>query len=240
MPISFERGATSKARLKLDWVHPVPPKNDKSGTTAAGSLPQARALEELWAEDDGRPLLVLRECRLCQGSDGALLSRSIKNDKTLLLAKWFRTVKLPAHVAENGHAFHNVFGGYEFEKGWPHFFLLSHKDAKPVQFSGTQTQSQLWRAMTDVLEERYAKSPKKALKRWMSLLDKYDSIDGRRMQIKQSLLEARAKKGPDSSRAKKLQKKLAALDAERAKIEQEEAKVRDLGLLPAPKKVAAK
>lgn len=240
MPISFERGATSKSRLKLDWVHPVPPERSGQATAAAGPLPLGDALDLLWAEDDGRPLLVLRECRLCQGSDGALLSRSLANDKTMLLTKWFRTVKLPAHVAENGHAFHNVFKGYEFEDGWPHFFLLAHKDAKPVEFSGTQTQSQLWKAMTDVLEDRYAKDPKRALKKWLSLLDSYDALDSRRRDLNEQLLEVRATKGPDSSRAKKLAKKLAELDEERADLEKAEKDVMDLGLLPAPEKVASK
>src|SRR5690606_31730510 len=108
---------------------------------------------------DGRPLLVLRECQLCQGEDGALFSRSLANDKTMLLTKWFRTVKLPAHVSESGHAFRNVFDGFEFKDGWPHFFLLADKGAQPVEFSGSQTQSQLWQGMFRVLEQRYGKSP---------------------------------------------------------------------------------
>ncbi|HEB52306.1 MAG TPA: hypothetical protein ENI87_03515 [bacterium] len=243
MPISFERGSTSKKRLKIDWVHPVPPKRDGKETAAAGPMPLADALDILWADDDGRPLLVLRECPLCQGSDGALLSRSLKNDKTLLLTKWFRTVKLPAHVAERGHEFHNVFASYGFEKGWPHFFLLADRDAEPVQFTGTQTQSQLWKAMYDVLEQRYAKNPQRQVKKWLKLLDRYDSIDSRRRALQEELLAVRAEKGPKSSKAKKLMAKIEKLDLERAKVEAEEKKVRDLGLLkptkaPAPSRRA--
>jgi len=244
MPISLERGATSKMRLKVDWTHPVPPKRDpNSGTVAAGPLPLGDALDELWRGDDGRPLLVLRECNLCEGSDGALFSRSLANDKTMLMTKWFRTVKLPPHVAEKGHTFHNVFQGYEFEHGWPHFFLLAHKGAEPVAFTGRQTQSQLWRGMFDVLEQRYSKDPKRALKKWLSLLDKYDMLDSREVQLKEQLLQARAADGPTSSRSKKLAEKLDELKDERSKLEAQEKKVRELGLQKMPAvedKVAAK
>lgn len=245
-PISFERGATSKERLKVDWLHPVPPKADEGERTrAAGPLPLNAALKILWENDDGRPLLVLRECTKCEGTDAALLSRSLKNDKTMLLTKWFRTVRLPAHITEYGHPFHMVFRGYRtFDKGWPHFFLLADKDSRPVVFDGKQTQSKLWKGMSDVLEQRYAKNPEKAVKKWMSLLDRYDALDARRVQLREELLEARAEKGPDSSKAKKLSKKLAQIEKDKEKVAAAEKKVRDLGLLKqTPKKkkgVAAK
>jgi hypothetical protein len=126
IPLSFERGSTSKDRLAIDWVHPVPPKRSDTQTSASGPLGLEEALTLLWDKDDGRPLLVLRECSLCKDGDEALLQRSLNNDRTLLLTKWFRTVRLPAHVAEAGHPFHNVFGGYNFKDTWPHFFLLAH------------------------------------------------------------------------------------------------------------------
>ncbi|MFN3243143.1 MAG: hypothetical protein ACE37K_16705 [Planctomycetota bacterium] len=244
-PISFERGATSKDRLKVDWLHPVPPKAEAGeGTRAAGPLPLNAALKILWENDDGRPLLVLRECTKCEGTDAALLSRSLKNDKTMLLTKWFRTVRLPAHITEYGHPFHMVFRGYRtFDKGWPHFFLLADKDSRPVVFDGKQTQSKLWKGMYDVLEERYAKNPEKAVKKWLSLLDRYDALDARRVQLREELLKVRAEKGPDSSKAKKLAKKLAEIEKDKEKVAAAEKKVRDLGLMKQAadkKKVAAK
>gem|GEM_PF-547247 len=238
-PISFERGATSKDRLQVDWMHPVPPKGDAGERTrVAGPLPLDAALDLLWEGDDGRPLLVLRECTSCEGTDAALLSRSLKNDKTMLLTKWFRTVRLPAHITERGHPFHMVFRGYRtFDKGWPHFFLLADKGSRPVVFDGNQTQSKLWKGMYGVLEQRYGKNPERAVKKWLSLLDRYDALDARRAQLREELLEERAEKGPSSSRAKKLSKKLAELEADKAKVTAAEQKVRDLGLL---KSAAAK
>jgi len=232
-PISFERGATSKDRLKVDWLHPVPPKEGAGERTrAAGPLPLRAALDLLWEEDDGRPLLVLRECTKCEGTDAALLSRSLKNDKTMLLTKWFRTVRLPAHITEAGHPFHMVFRGYRtFDRGWPHFFLLADKGSRPVVFDGKQTQSKLWQGMYGVLEQRYGKNPKRAVKKWLSLLDRYDALDARRVQLREELLEERAEKGATSSRAKKLAKKLDQIEQDKAKVAAAEQKVRDLGLL---------
>tara|TARA_R110002073_G_scaffold298939_2_gene465695 strand:+ start:617 stop:1339 length:723 start_codon:yes stop_codon:yes gene_type:complete len=238
MPITLTRGATSKHRLKVDWTHPVPPAREGKETAAAGPMSRADAIAHLWAGDDGRPLLVLRECTACQGSDSALFSRSLTNDKTMLLTKWFRTVKMPAHIAERSHPFHNVFAGYDFGKKVPHFFLLAHKDAKPVSFTGVQTQSKLWTGMYGVLEQRYAKSAKRQVKKWLMLLDRYDTIEGRRTALKEELLAVRADRGPDSNRAKKLTAKLAELDEDWAAVEAAEKKVSDLGLLKPPTKVA--
>ncbi len=237
--LSFERGHTSKDRLKVDWVHPVPPKRNDTTTITTKTLSQEDALAQLWEGDDQRPLLVLRECSLCKDGDEAMLSRSLSNDRTLLLAKWFRTVRLPAHVTEATHPFHNVFEGYGFEGGWPHFFLLAHPGAAPVTFTGQQTQSQLWKGMQEVLAQRYVKDAQKAVKEWLSVLDTFDTIDTRRRQLQDQLGAVRANEGPESDKAKKLNESLARLDADRAQALAREAKVRDLGLLPMPKTVGA-
>ncbi|MEO6594351.1 MAG: hypothetical protein ABIP94_06325, partial [Planctomycetota bacterium] len=94
-PLTFERQHTSKDRLRIDWEHPTPPSHTE-GTAAAGPLPTDDAMGLMWDANDERPLLVLRECLECTGTDNALLSRAMTNDRTLLLAKWFRTVRLPA------------------------------------------------------------------------------------------------------------------------------------------------
>jgi len=238
MPITLDRGPTSKRRLSVSWSHPVPPVQKGKGTRAAGPMSRTEAIAAMWDEDDGRPLLVLRECQACMGSDSALLSRSLKNDKTMLLTKWFRTVKLPAHIWERTHPFYNVFAGYNFGKKVPHFFLLAHKDAKPVTFSGVQTQSKLWSAMYKVLETRYAKSPKRQVKKWLMLLDRYDTIEGRRVALKEKLLAARAAYGSKHKKTKKISAQLADLDKEWAAVEAAEKKVSDLGLLEPTKKLA--
>jgi len=233
MAMSTERGATSKDRLKLDWLHPVPPAPTPGTTAAVSALPLEQALKVMW-EDDQRPLLVLRECMFCQDSDQALLSRSLNNDRTLLLTKWFRLVRLPPHVTEPTHAFHNVFAGYSF-KGTPHFYLLARPDAQPVEFTGAQTQSSLWQGMYSVLSERYSRDPAKAVKEWLTLLERFDRLDAQLLSMQQQLDEARASEGPDSDKVKGLQKRIADARQEHTEMLAREQRVRDLGLLPLPK-----
>ncbi|MGB3967848.1 MAG: hypothetical protein WBO45_14035, partial [Planctomycetota bacterium] len=239
LPLTVERGNTSKDRLKIEWVHPVPPKRSETGTSAQGPLPLAAALDLLWESGDNRPLLVLRECNLCKEGDEALLSRALNNDRTLLLTKWFRTVRLPAHVAESSHPFFNVFEAHGFGSTWPHFYLLAHPGAAPVTFTGQQTQMQLWKGMQEVLGLRYARDAAKAVKEWLALLDQFDVIDARRRQLQEQLNEVRATDGPQSEKAKKLTEALARNRDDRDAALARELKVRDLGLLPMPRPISA-
>lgn len=239
LPLSFARGDTSKQRLKVDWLHPVPPATQTVGTAAAGPLPLADALGVLWGDDD-RPLLVLRECDLCRGTDDALFDRSMQNDRTMLMTKWFRVVRLPSNVGDPGHAFYNVFAGYAFEGPAPHFFLLANPDARPVQFTGMQTQTSLWQGMDSVLQQRYGKDPRQAVKKWLALLDQFDRVDAAMKASQEQLDEVRAGEGPQSSKAKRLQKRIAELTAERDELVAAEAKVRDLHLLSTGKPTEAK
>ncbi|MCU0863666.1 MAG: hypothetical protein MUC36_07750 [Planctomycetes bacterium] len=240
MALSFERGATSKDRLRVRWVHPVPAERSATETSAAGPIPFQEAIQKMWDENDQRPLLVLRECSKCKDSDEAMLFRALDNERTLLLTRWFRTVRLPSHVAEAGHPFFNVFEGHGFEGGWPHFFLLAHPGAKPVTFTAAQTPSQLWKAMGEVIEQRYAKNVDKAIKEWQSLLETFDKVDARHRQLEDQLAEVRAEAGPDSARAKKLAEELKQNADERDAALAREKQVLDLGLLPMPRTVAAR
>lgn len=240
VPMSFERGDTSKERLRPDWLHPVPPNRNENETSASGPLSLADALAILWESGDNRPLLVLRQCNLCKDGDEALVTRALRTERTILLSKWFRLVRLPRQLIEPTHPFHAVFASYGFKDGaWPHVFLLAHPGAKPVHFMGQQTQSQLWKGMCDVLSERYAKDPVKQVKQWLTLLDTFDAIDGRERQTRDQLDQVRATDGPQSAKAKKLMESLANLAKERDEALSREAKVRDLGLLPMPVPVAA-
>ena len=237
LALSFERGDTAKNRLKVDWVHPIPPARDLARTDAVGPLPLDEAFATLW-EHDQRPLLVLRECPGCQDGDDALLTRSLDNERTMLLTKWFRTVRLPAHAAEPSHPFYGVFASNTFPNGLPHFFLLAHPGAQAVKFTGQQTQAQLHKGMLDVLGQRYAKDATKAVKQWLSILDTFDMLDGRQRQLTEQLDAVRAAEGPQSTKAMSLTAELAKIATEREATLARESKVRDLGLLPMPSSTA--
>jgi hypothetical protein len=229
--LNFERGATSKDRLKIDWTHPVAHERTGEHTSAAGALEFTEALRVIWEPGDDRPLLVLRECNLCAGSDDALLNRAASNDNVVLLTKWFRTVRLPPNVMQSNHPFHNVFARLDAKDGTPHFFLLADPTAEPVFFDGKQTQAELLKGIYSVLGQRYAKDPRKAVKNWLHLLDTFDALDARRMQLQEQLAEERATAGPDSERAKKFQAALDGVEVERHAALAREQEIRDLGLL---------
>jgi hypothetical protein len=93
--------------------------------------------------------------------------------------------------------------------------------------------------MQSVLAERYSRDPAKAIKEWLALLDQFDRLDSQMKATQDQLDEARAADGPESSRAKGLEKRLADARKEHTEALAREERLRDLGLLSMPKKVAA-
>ena len=73
------RGPSAQTILTLDWDYAVyeAPTKDADGRTVAQRKKEALSVEAALAYlagDDPRPLLVLRECKVCNGTDDALLS----------------------------------------------------------------------------------------------------------------------------------------------------------------------
>jgi hypothetical protein len=236
IPIDFRRLESSKDRLKVEWQYPVyvpEVREVEEGRTTTeplrAALPRERALVEIRAEDH-RPLLVLRECTHCRGTDHALLDRRLDNEKTLILTKWFRCVKLPEHVLEEDHPFRNLFDG---EKP-PHLFLCRHDGTDAVTLDGQQTQSQLWDALISLIEDCYVDDPEQAVKRYLRVLDAYDSIDSRESEIRRQLEETLDDDGPRAPRVRTLQRKLDKLAKERAEVAEREKHVIALELKPLP------
>ena len=110
------RGPSSLLELAMDWDHPVyvAPAVVDDGRTIAGevrrSLPLAQALAYI-AKDDPRPLLVLRDCFRCSGTDDALMTKKADNEKTMLMSRWFHCVRLPPDVLQKDHPFNALFPG---------------------------------------------------------------------------------------------------------------------------------
>ncbi|MEO6595871.1 MAG: hypothetical protein ABIP94_14055 [Planctomycetota bacterium] len=205
-----------------------------TATAADGPLPLQAALQLLWEGKDHRPLFVLREDIAGRDTDEEVLGRIFPNDRALLLTKWFRTVRLPAHVVEASHPLHNVFDGFAWKSARPRFFLLASPGAVPMAFTGDETPSDLCKGMCDVLGQRYAKDPQRAVKEWLALLEQFDVLDGRAVQLQDQLDEARAKDGPDSPKAQKLVESLQQNAAQRVEALWRERQIRDLGLLQMP------
>ena len=84
------------------------------------ALPLKPGACELVTDGDKRPVLILRECDKCKGTDHALLSRTLDNEQTVLLAHWFRCVKLPPNVLlTSDHPFYNLFKREERGRAHP-------------------------------------------------------------------------------------------------------------------------
>ena len=164
------------------------------------------------SDTNRKPLLVLRECNRCKGTEHALFSRTLNNERTMLLAKWFYCVKLPPNVLKKKHPFNKVFEG----ENPPHVFISLYDGSGVVPFDGSQTQAALWKGMTKLINIAYEKKPKPAIKAMLAYLSRFDMLDAREKEIGDRVERAREKSGPNSRKVKKLRKQLAKIQADKA------------------------
>jgi hypothetical protein len=226
------RGDTAREVLKLDWAFPVY-KNPKqtvelaqSGTFVAErlrALPRDEAFRFV-AGDDTRPLLVMRECGFCKGSNDALLSTRFDNDKTVLLSQWFHVVKLPNHVLEDDHPFRNLFD----DDKPAHLFVATADGSSAFPLSGQQSQTELWNAMTEVLEDVYTDDPQDRIQGMYKILDRLDQLDQADERLHGKFSDELEKRGPKSSKLKKIRKNIDELKSDRNALLAELAELRNL------------
>jgi hypothetical protein len=177
--LDFRRKKTAKEILEIDWTHPVwQPETDGrggDGETAAVQVRRALPIEQAYAfvaDGDRRPLLVLRECERCKGTDHALLSMALDNEQTVLLTHWFRCVKLPPNILEEDHPLTKLFERKQESDRIPHLFFADPSGENRTALPGDQSQSQLWDTMFDYLDRCYEGDAKKSLKELRKLLDR--------------------------------------------------------------------
>ncbi|MEL6430049.1 MAG: hypothetical protein AAFZ87_08760 [Planctomycetota bacterium] len=215
----------------MDWDYPVykpkkaKPQSGSVGRSVSRALAREKALEVI-AGDDPRPLLVLRECKVCNGTDEALLKGGADNEKTFLLARWFHCVKLPVDVMEEDHPFHNLFT----EETPEHLFVCSLDGSNHDALQSDTSRVELWESMTGLLANEYEKKPQKPLKTITRLLDKMDTVDQRLAELiakREAVLE---KEGPKSRKLKKLQKDISKAQEEVKGYRSEISKVSSLKL----------
>ncbi len=218
------RGESSKKLLKLDWNYPtyteVAEQTDgRSNARSVRKMLAASAAVKFLAADDKRPLLVLRECLVCNGTDKALLSQGVDNERTFLLARYFRCVKLPADVLKDDHPFRKLFG----DKNVEHLFLSAYDGSGKVPLESERSRTELWGHMRSVLNASYGQDVNALVDQTLKHLDKLDQIDLRQDELEHEIDQALEKDGPKSKRIGKVKAKLAELDLERkavmAKIE---------------------
>jgi hypothetical protein len=158
---------------------------------------------------------VLRECKVCNGTDEALLKGGIDNEKTFLLSRWFHCVKLPVDVLEEDHPFHALFMD---QKAPEHLFVCSIDGSNHDPLESQTSRTELWDSMRDLLALEYKKKPDAPLKSIAKLLDKMDSVDQRIGELVDRQNEILEEDGPDSKKLPKIAKKIQAAEKERDEL----------------------
>jgi hypothetical protein len=229
------RGPTSRTTLRIDWKHPTGPAQVAADgeRTVASQARRALSAEDalaLIAGDDPRPLIVLRECLACSGTEDALMSSKEDNERTYLMARWFHCVKLPPDVLEDDHPFRNLFPG---EKP-AHLFLALEDGRMRHDLEGEHSRRELWGAMEAALAATYAESHQAALSRLVRILDDLDEVDRALADLETRFELAIASDGANASGTKKLQKQLNERRARRDELVAEASKVSALAPKPEP------
>jgi hypothetical protein len=226
------RGVTAKDRLRIDWRYPVyapPQKEVAPGESVAAEIRRSLPLERAFAEiagDDRRPLLVLRECLRCSGTDDALLHSTEDNERTMLMTRWFHCVKLSPDVLDEGHAFGNLFEGEEP----PHLFVARWNGEGVKPLTGAQSRRELWQVMEERLRADYERDPARAVSDLLGVLSKYDLVDQKLDALRNSFDDTLEKDGPDSKKLAKIQREIEKCEEQRKLLRGEEDEISDLSL----------
>ena len=189
----------------------------KTQTSIAPKVRRALTAEEALvhiAGADRRPLLVLRECLSCSGTEDALMSSKEDNERTYLLSRWFHCVKLSPDVLEDDHPFRNLFPG---EKP-AHLFISNPDGSSRHDLEGEHARSELWDAMEGALAANYKGNHETALRKLTGLLAELDEIDRSLADLETRFELALAADGADSKKVKKLRADLDGKRDERAEL----------------------
>ena len=231
MPVTeAPRGESAKSVLKIEWQYPVFKEAEKATTgSVAKAARRALAMQDALkfiAGDDPRPLLVLRECKVCNGTDDALLSKGADNERTFLLSTWFHCVKLPVDVLESNHPFYEMFGHEDPE----HLFVALPDGSMKVKLESDTSRTELWSAMNEVLAAAYKDDPQSALKAVQKTLDRMDVIDTRLLDLRAKRNELLEKEGASSKKLLKVNLEIEEAKQEIATLLAHVAKARQLEL----------
>jgi hypothetical protein len=215
----------------MAWDYPVyQAADDVRGTgTAPVTVRHALSREEALrfiAGNDPRPLLVLRECPVCNKTDDALLKGGPDNDRTLVLSRWFHCVKLPVDVTDPKHPFNALFPDDESE----HLFVALANGESKIPLESDGSRPDLWASMGRVLELAYDKNPSGSYADILKRVDKLDLYDFK-------ITELEARKGVEMESPRPDRKKVDALDGEiaglKVQIAAEKAEIdKALALVP--------
>ncbi len=214
MPVEQPRGQSAKDLLKIDWQYPMHVIEEKAGEgSAAKQARRALSSEAAFASlagQDPRPLLVLRECLVCNGTDDALLSKGADNERTFLLSTWFHCVKLPVDVLQKDHPYFELFDHENPE----HLFVSLPDGSVKVKLEGQTSRTELWDAMGQVLAAAYKSDPQPVVKLVQKSLDRMDVLDSRLLDLRTKRNELLETEGLDSRKLAKVDLQIADANLE--------------------------
>jgi hypothetical protein len=211
------RGPTAKGLLKIQWDFVVytPDVRRSDGTSVKAqreALPIDSAFRTI-AGTDPRPLLVLRECPVCNKTDSALLRPGSDNERTIVLSRWFHCVKLPVDVIQTDQPFNALFPTNDAE----HLFVCSIDGSNRIPLESDTSRPELWSAMTKVLAAAYVKDPAAVGKEILRAHDKLDTLDSHILDLEKNrddLIESAGRM--DKDKVRKLEKEIEAAKKELA------------------------
>ena len=178
------------------------------------------------SEEDPRPLLVLREFDSFDAPGNERLSFKLFTEKTVTLSHWFRCIRLPHHVMDEDHPFHNLYAGDDS----PQLFLASPDGQTVEVFDYLSSRSNLEHMMIDMLERFYIQDPSDHVAQIIKLLPKFDKLDSEIQRLKEQFDDAIEDDGPRSPKARKLLKQLEKAEAEMAELVQRQEELKDIPL----------
>jgi len=218
------RGTTARDLLKIQWDYAVATNEVQAseGTSvkaARTALPADEAFKRL-AGKDPRPLLVVRECQVCNKTDNALLRPGIDNEKTIVLSHWFHCVKLPVDVVDPNEPFNALFPTNDAE----HLFVSTIDGTSRIPLESDTSRPELWAAMGKVLSRSYARDPSNAANDILKAHDKLDLLDQKLADLSKARDGLAENPGRlDKDKLKKLDREIEStkkeLEAEKASIE---------------------
>ncbi len=185
VPTAAPRSVASRELLDLRWNYPVHAIEEATGSehgtgveARREALPREKAIEVL-AGNDPRPLLVLRECKVCNKTDDALLSSNGSNERTLVLARFFHCVKLPVDVVDPKHPFNALFPTNEAE----HLFVALPDGSAKKPLESDTSRTELWSAMEATLAATYGIDAYKVTRLVLAGLDRVDECERKFTQL---------------------------------------------------------
>lgn len=215
--------------LKLAWDYPTY-QSQKSGTgSVAREMRHALTEQDAFriiAGNDPRPLLVLRECLVCNGTDDALLSKGADNERTFLMSSWFHCVKLPVDVLEKDHPFYEIFGHDDPE----HLFVAMADGSSKIMLESQTSRVELWDSMQEILSASYRKDTQPVVKLVSKQFDRMDLLDSKLLDLKAKRNEALESDGLKSTKLEKIDAEMAQVSAEITALKDDVAKATKIEL----------